>query len=340
MNRIDKGVVCRYIEFVGYKLFTPLRFILELMMGYFNVMFFYRVDGSSYGDTLAISAVIAEFARRGGVKAIVYSKFPALFIGNSNVVFNIDYNVLPKLIRSILKKIAKYSRGKRVICVDQERWVLRSDPGKEFKVDRGRGRYLTNLIPDLLNSGFLLSDDIVPEIYFSDHEVEQYQKKYSGLPVKFSTIKASVGKSRIPSMLLKEWGSDKMDAVANHPLLKSIQWLQIGERGEFLVSGAIDMTGIPIRESLFLVSRSQFVLSTEGFISHAAAGVNTPAVVVFSGRAEPEIFIYPSTVPVTANKVPDCSPCMADYCHLPEKVCTEQITVEQVVDTIVKSFEL
>lgn len=340
MNRNGKDFVYRHIEYVLYKLFTPLRLIVELIMERFNIMFFYRVVGSGYGDTLAISAVIAEFARRGPVKAIVYSKIPILFSGNPNIILHIDYNVLPKLIRSILKKLAKYSRGKYVICVGQERWVLGSDPRKEFKVDRRSGRYLTNMVPDLLNNGVLISEDIVPEIYFDEREVAQYEKKYSWLPVKFSAIKSSVGNSRASSMMLKEWGSSKMDAVANHPLLKSIQWVQIGEKGESLISGAIDMTGVSIREALFIVSRAQFVLTTEGFISHAAAGLNTPAVVVFSGRAAIKYLIYPSTIPVLANKMPDCSPCMADYCQLPEKVCTEQITVQQVVDTVAKHFSL
>lgn len=339
MNKDIKNIFYRYVEYYGYKIFTPVRLALELLMRSFNSVLVYRVQGSSYGDSLAISAVIAELSRTKAIKAIVLSKTPWLFNGNPRVILNLDYNVLPKLVRSLIKKIAKYSRGKYVICVGQERWVLDSNPKEAFSVNKLAGRYLTNMVPDLLNNGFSIKEDIVPELYFDLCELDEYKKKYSWLPAKFATIKATVGNARVSSMMLKEWGYEKMQAVAIHPDLKSIQWVQIGEKAEPLISGSIDMTGIPIKEALFLISRSLFVLTTEGFISHAAAGLNTPAVVVFSGRPPISYLEYPSTIAIRANQLPSCSPCMAEHCYMQEKICTEQITVQQVVEVIYENFK-
>lgn len=334
MKKHKSNSIQRHIEFFGYKLFTPLRLIVESVMSHFNVMFFYRVIGSSYGDTLAISAIIDHFSRQKPIKAIVFSKVPALFIANPHVILHINYNSLPRLVRSVLKSIAKYFRGKRVVCVGQEKWVLGTDPKEGYKVNGNVGRYLSNMIPDWLQKGVLISNNITPKIYFTRQELEAYQKKYAWLPAKFAAIKASVGKGRVPSMILKEWGGDKMNAVANHPALQAIHWVQIGEKGEPIILGAEDVTGISIRESLYIISRAQFVLTTEGFISHAAAALDVPAVVVFSGRPNLDVLVYSSTIPVVANDLPDCAPCWSDYCYLSEKVCTERITVQQVVDVI------
>ena len=51
--------VHRHIEFFGYVLLSPLRWLLEAVMSGHNMVFIYRVYSRGLGDTLAISAVLA-----------------------------------------------------------------------------------------------------------------------------------------------------------------------------------------------------------------------------------------------------------------------------------------
>lgn len=335
--RLGGGVFQRYFEFICYQLFSPIRWLVERGMGFFDLYFLYRVYGTGLGDALMISAVVSELEKRGGAKVIVFSKNHELFYANPNVVLNIDYRKMSKLVRSLLKSLAKYMRGRRVICVGQEKWVIGSFPGRDFVVDWKEGTYLHNLLPDWHPKGFFqYSDCPCPRIYFSEEELVSFGKKFSLLNQPYAVVKATVGVNRHSSMELKEWGADKMQSVIEALPLGSLKWVQIGQKEEPDLNGVVNMKGLSIRETLFVMSRATFVLTTEGFVSHAAAALDIPCVVVFSGRHAPDKLVYKSTIPVVSLPMPACSPCFADICSNEVRVCTENISVAQVVEAICK----
>ena len=91
-----------------------------------------------------------------------------------------------------------------------------------------------------------------------------------------------------------------------------------------------------LRELAYVVSKSNFILSNEGLLNHLAAAVNTKSFVVFSGFHPVEIAKYDTTVAISKVPQVECSPCwLRENCPKEEKYCTEDILVEDVVESVV-----
>ena len=348
---LDLKLLHRYIEWLGYGLLSPLRWLLQWCMARYGLVFVYRVYSSGLGDTLAITAVIAALAReRGRVRAIVFSKYPALFESNPLVCCNLDYQRMPRLQRSLLKSAAKYLRGSQVICVGLEKWVLGTLPWRPY-VESYAGRWLRQMVPDypVGRSAMLASlETITPQLFFSDEEQSHYARRFAGLPPSFSVIKATANAER-GFRVLKDWRVDRMQAVVTATAGQTT-WLQIGDVKEPLLShradvtaasscsGIIDMRGLPLRDSLYLLSRARLTLTVEGFISHAAAAFPAPVLVVFSGYHDAGTLAYANTVVITAETPPPCAPCYLTACSQSRKHCTEDIPVQQVVQAVMRQW--
>lgn len=326
----------RWLECIGYIVFSPVRWGLELMLQRLKVIFLYRVYSSGIGDTFAISAVLSAIHHVDGSRGIVFSKIPELFVGNPHVIWHIDYNKLPRLFRSLLKTLAKYSRGRRVICVGHEKWFLGTWPWRESKFNYEQ-RWLEAMVPDYPLGAHLGGAYTPPVVAFDPEEQKVLDQKFADLPKKFAVIKATAGAQKRGFTLLKNWSEGRMQAVVDATFNK-IPWVQVGEAGEQLLNNVLDRRGLSLRESLYVISRANMVLCVEGFVSHAAAGLKVPAIVVFSGYHDPDLFVYKSTIKITAQPSVDCAPCYLSECKLSERKCVDNISVNVVVEAVLKQW--
>ena len=328
-----RGTLQRYAEWAGHGLLTPLRLVVEHLLRRHGLVFLYRAYGSGLGDTLAMTTVLNAFNRQMPTRAIVFSKVPALFHAHPQVVRNLDYQQLPKLARSLLKSLAKYLRGSRVIHIGREKWLLGTWPWQTTGQDHEKS-WLEQMVPDLPRTGVTLVG-ATPEIHFAADELECFGRKFAHLPERYAVVKSSVGANRPSGMAIKNWSVAGFQHVVDATRLP---WVQLGDAAEPGLNNVVSLLGqTSLREALYVLSRASLVLTVEGFISHAAAAFHMPIVVVYSGFHDAGNLCYPTTVPVVAPVLPPCAPCylpIDGVCLTPGKPCTAAITPEQVTAAV------
>lgn len=333
---MDKKIVKRFIECAGWILLSPIRWLCEAGLKNKRLVVLYRVWGTGLGDTLAMTTLLNVLHHEGGVRGIIFSKFPALFENNPQVALNLDYNRMPKLLRSVLKKTFKYLRGKSIICVGREEWVIGTLPWQKNPEDRQDRHkfYLGSLLPDMPGS-LNQFKTALPYIAFSEGELRQYEERFKFLPDEFGVVKATVGATRGGGMLLKNWSTEGMQAVVLNRDTSAFPWVQLGDKTEPALNGTINLLGnTSLRETFYVISRAKIVLTIEGFISHVAAALERPLVIIFSGYHDPNAFYYGSAYKVMAAPMPKCAPCDKVVCTTPGKPCTSNISVQQVIQSV------
>lgn len=87
-----------------------------------------------------------------------------------------------------------------------------------------------------------------------------------------------------------------------------------------------------IRELVMLIAGASCVVCADGLISHIAAAVGTPAVVIYGGFLRPEWSGYPFHINLLNHL--DCSPCYNTYHCSMNKQCLREITVNQVLTAV------
>ncbi len=326
--------VQRIREWAAYQLMTPVRWMFERWMAHKKQVLIYCIMGNGLGDALAVSTILNYLHQRDGVRGIVFSMHPDLFLHNPQVVCNLDYKSMPSLKRSLFKSLLRTLRGKSVICFGGEIWTLKTHPLSCEHIDDKRKKgwvWLQHLTPDHQLPITTLTAN--PKIVLGEDEVRHFSAKYNWLPKKFSVVKASVGKGRPQGALLKNWLPERFAAVVEQT--SDLNWVQLGETDEESVPGAINLLGkTNLREAMFLISRTQLLLSVEGFLTHVAAAFDKSTVIPFTGAYDPMAFVYQSTIPVIADPLPLCAPCWKTICDVPGIPCRDNVRVEMVVEAV------
>lgn len=329
-KRSLKRRIQRYREFALYLLLSPLRWIFNAWMKHKNYVLLYCTIGDGIGDALALTTLLRTLHQERGCRGIVFSMYPQLFWHNPWVAHNIGYHDCSSLHRSLLKTFCRSMRGSHVICFGGEVWTLGTAPWSTLELDDARNLewvWLTHMVPDKntqINPG-----TAIPQIAFSDEEKRIFEEKFKALPQGFGLLKATVGANRHGAAELKNWRVDGfVDVVAETP---QITWVQVGQKGEPEVPGAINLLGkTSLREVLYVLSRAKLILSVEGFLTHASAAFNTPCVVPFTGVHQPSGLLYPNTMPVMPEPVPSCMPCWQSVCTTVGMPCRNNISKDAV----------
>jgi hypothetical protein len=328
----------RVREWLIYQLMTPVRWVYEAWLQKRNLIVLYSVMGNGLGDALALSTILKALNEKTGVKGVVFSMCPELFLHNPMVVNNISYHQLSSLQRSLFKSFLRAMRGKSVICFGGEVWTLGTSPLSTHNLDDDRAkdrnsgwRWLRHLVPDkIVDIDF---DHATPALFLSEAEITACAKKFAQIPAEFSLLKATVGANRPTAAEMKNWpiGHVRETIAAT----SEAHWVQIGQQGEPVIDGAVNLLGqTSVRETIYLISRAKLVLSMEGFVTHAAAAFNVPCIVPLSGVYDPYGFNYPSTIALVSPQKPPCSPCWKDACDVPGMPCMTDITVNMAVNQI------
>lgn len=131
----------------------------------------------------------------------------------------------------------------------------------------------------------------------------------------------------------QEWYIERWNEVIHR--LKYYTFIQIGLMSERLLEGVLDFRGAyTLREQLSVLANSKLHIGLDSFWSHAAAALNTKAIVLF-GDSSP--FVWGHDNNVNIFKSLPCSPCLdwigGTNCPF-SRSCMNLISVEEVVDNI------
>ncbi len=324
----------RFREWLLYQLLTPVRYEFEWWMRRQNAVLLYCIMGNGLGDAMAISTILNAMHEKYSTRGIVFSMHPDLFANNPQVIRNLSYKAMASGSRSLFKILLRALRGPAVICIGGEVWTVGTSPfdTRDLHKKRQAGwNWLQKLLPDYQPS--ISYNDIYPKVFFSGQEEKNFASKYVDLKQPFAILKASVGVNRPKGTYLKDWDLQKIaEVVAQTP---QVQWVQLGDKTEASIPGTLNLLGqTNIREAMWLVAQSRFVLSVEGFITHVAAAFNKPAITPLTGAYDPTTFIYKNTLPLMANPMPPCSPCWADRCATDGMPCRAGIAAEKAVSAV------
>ena len=295
---------------------------LEKFLEKKKIFIIYRI-GNAIGDQVCMSAIIEKIYEQKNYKSIVITNYPEIFYNNPNVLKIININKYSKFFQkkiiSILKRLKKKNK-----YVEEFRFqgafeeFLRKTKLKISLIEIHS--YHFDLQLNLKNAK--------PKIYFSNDEIEKYEKKFNNIK-NFAIIQPQGKITYTPN---KEWGFDKYQKVVD--LTKNeIRWVQVGLSQDKLLKNVIDLRGkTDLRELFYLVKKANFVLSNEGLLNHIAAGVETKSFVIFSGFSNIELAKYDTTIPIVREPQIKCAPCwLLEKCPINKK-CLEEILPEKVVN--------
>lgn len=115
------------------------------------------------------------------------------------------------------------------------------------------------------------------EVFFTDAELKQGERG------KGFVIIEPHGKSK-PEAINKQWGKWH-ELVERNP---SIPWAQVGPSGTEILPGVVHIETATFRQAGAVLASSLAAVLPEGGLSHLAAAVGTPSVVIYGGFISPD----------------------------------------------------
>ncbi|MDC0599163.1 hypothetical protein OAO97_00985 [Candidatus Pseudothioglobus singularis] len=269
-----------------------------------------------------MSALIRLISKQYSYRIFVISSFPEIFKNNPRISKNI--RILGRGL--FLSRVLRFLSGPNL-----ENFLFRND---KYTYEDFMKRFGTNLhlvqAHSLHFHNELDYSEIVNEIYFSEIELKEYTKKFN-LPNSFAVVNPNGKTSYTPN---KQWGFNNYQEVIKK--CQDIHWIQVGILGDSLLENVDNYIGLTsFRELAFLIKKADFVIADEGLLNHIASSFKTKSLIVHSGFSQIEISKYTSSLPIVNNPQVECAPCwITDACPQKKKYCTEQISVNQVIESI------
>jgi len=128
------------------------------------------------------------------------------------------------------------------------------------------------------------------ELYFTDEETQKAEEKAKKLDSEFIIIEPH---SKLSYTVNRRYPFEKWQDIVNK-INKNIQVVQIGQKGNEVFEGVIDLTGqTSFREAAALTGAAKLFLSSEGGLVHAATAVDTKSIVILTGYQTPKMVEYP-----------------------------------------------
>ena len=299
----------------------PLSGFVNYILKMFNLFIVYRI-GNAIGDQLCMSAIVRLINEQYPFKIIVISSYPELFYNNPRIWKNIGI----KYFSAISAKVLRNLNGQQV-----ENFLFKNDSltYEEYMRENDIKLHLTE-VHSLHFKNKIDFNIISNEIYFSELEIEEYKKKFN-IQNKYIIVQPN---GKMEYTLNKQWGFDNYKKIINK--CKKIQWIQVGVSGDLIMQGIDNFVGkTSLRELAFLIKNAVFVIADEGLLNHMASAVKTKSFVVYSGFSSIEIAKYDLTIPIVNKPQVNCAPCwITEKCPKKKKYCTEEISVNQVIQSI------
>ena len=274
-----------------------------------HVLHFY---GRSLGDDLMCTAVLREMRRRGYKSVWMMSRFPELFVGNTDVDRVVPHD-------------QRYDRYVR--WMGGHSWYIHYG-GHDHERDRSPSPQ-QHIIARMCMSCELTGEIALrPYLHLSDDE------RAMGRLAPRQIVVHSSGLSAYSAMKNKEWVRGRMQQVAN-ALRGEYTIVQLGAPNDPRLEGCIDMRGrTSLRQSAAIIASSELVVAQAGFLMHLTRAVDRPAVVIYGGREQPWQTGYSCNTNLY-SALP-CAPCWSwNRCDNPvERECMQRISVDDVVRAV------
>lgn len=264
----------------------------------------------SLGDDLLCTAVLREARLRGTPFAMMTAR-PELFAGNSDLerLLPIDDYYVAGLRRL----------GTRVV----QPYYVRGAPA-DSRRDLLPTRHIIAEMCQLAGLSGVVS--LRPYLTLTEAERRRGRRFDRQIAIQSTGLGAAIP---YPA---KEWGAARFGETA-HLLQADFKLVQLGSPSDPALAVDLDLRGrTTIREAAAVLAESSCFLGLEGFLAHLARAVDCPSVVVFGGRARPEIFGYPGNINLFSAV--DCAPCgLREGCPYQMK-CMAEITPATVADAV------
>lgn len=293
------------------------------ILKFFNVYVIYRI-GYAVGDQLCMSSVIRLIHNQYPFKIIVISSFSELFENNPRLWRS--YQVKVGFLGSLIARILRFLSGNHL-----ENFLFTNVNFTYEDYMRDPNNLLHIVEANTLHFNLDLNfDKIFNEIFFTKNEINIFSRKFN-LREPYSIIQPNSKTSYTPN---KDWGFEKYQKIVTK--FKNINWVQVGLKGDLILDDVKNYVGMTsLRELAFLIKNADFVLADEGLLNHMASAFESKSFVIFSGFSQVELAKYDITVPIVNYPQVDCSPCwITENCPKKIKYCTEQISIEQVINEI------
>jgi len=293
-------------------LFVPIKYFINIILKFLNVFVIYRI-GNAIGDQVCITGYIRLLSEQSSVNIWIVTNKPEIFLYNHRVSCVFDINNVPIFMQYYVKLILYKASGNQI-----EQFVFR---------DTMNGLDWTNYLKTTLSDDHMIKlhsqhfkkkisyDYFKNEFIFSDEEVDQYTKKYQ-LPKKYSVIHSE---SKTLYASNKQWSPKKYQEIVDY--YREIIWIQVGLCSEVKLNNCIDLRGMTsIRELAFIISKSSFIVSTEGLYNHIASSFNCKSFVIYTGISKTNLTSYTHTIPISIMSRYQCAPCYLKHnCNNIEK---------------------
>ena len=276
-------------------------------------------NGSAIGDHLYMTSVLREIASKG-YKIILFSNYYELFLNNIRIkkIYKISN-------KNVIWFFLNLFKGKRILEFRslndnlENKHFLFFHKNKKIHLSEANSEHFN------LNLNYQKLDN---EFFFSKDELSQLNQNID-LPPKYSLIQSSSKKNYT---LNKEWDFNGMQMIVNH--FKKINWIQIGKTDEPRLANCKHLLNLNLRELAYVIYRSEFLVTYEGFFNHFASCFNKKNFLIHTGFLPVESFNYKNNILIENNKDYPCYPCYDLKCKDHQNLTKKNIKVEEVIKKI------
>ncbi len=128
----------------------------------------------------------------------------------------------------------------------------------------------------------------------------------------------------------KNWIPERIDEVVTYLNNKEVITIQIGTGNDRKLDTHYHYHGkLTMRQSIYLLSKSNLFIGTEGALMHACSAINTKAVIIFGGYIHPHQSGYDNIIGLKSDV--ECAPCLLTTACPFNMKCMNQIGVNEVL---------
>ena len=305
-------------------LIYPFAYTINFLLKYFNFIILFR-GGRQLGDMSCITGIVSNIEK---YNILLFTYLPEIFQNNKKLYKNYKINPYIALFLKIL-------RGKNIKELN-----FKHSPHKNLHdFIKANPKFQSKHLAFFISNGLLNDFDFYKfknEFFFSENEIKMLKKKYEFLGKNYALINPN---SKDSYTKTKDWGFENYQKVVN---LTDFNWIQVGTANEKLLKNIKNLNGeTNIRELLYLVSKSKFVLGNEGYLNHISSSFENLSFVVMSGFTKTEHVRYKNTIFISREPQIECAPCfITGSCDRIRKYCTEDIEVDKVIKIIINNFDV